>query len=896
MKKINYSKRFRFNIDAEFAPKNESKKFDHKKSTYYNTIPLTIQVRQDNIPLGNGKIYSHQDSHESAKAHYPEFKHDLVVFDYLEDTQQAKVSKEVASKRTKKALIEMFFFYSPKDIEYSIKGNISQGKTKVKTRELLLNCFSRTRRIMTKVPKGNGRYSNEIPTDYVLEIDNEPHKVYIRYVDVCGLTNVGLKGTSETYLGKMDFKDNLSIEQKENLIKANILGTESFNQYALGDLCMTDIFDASVETENVLRRELGIQENTVDDKKLTVGATSARMLRDYCRVYLKQPELQLNNYSVYTSPKNIQRLVSQFRKSKEITSLPYLAMVDGGRCVRELSKRPGFYNLLSLTYHPCLVDIDIDGCYGNGLKSQKFAIGNPTIDTGEMTIREFMKKYHKDLVPGLWQARIFGKLGEFSQDLIISKTRESVDAYLKKMKNHDIDDLESALISNMCCLTNEVHAGLMNNDVLELILNYTSNTELNQWLDEVKVIGFCGYLKCDRVDDYSLMVEGYASTDKDKKNKQNIVTYSTRWLEIPLDEYASKLLAIRKNYPKKSPMNEFCKLIINSTYGVICSEYFDTDDTGISNVIVANNITARARVLAFCMAKALGSAMSITDGGMFNVNLVNYLTGARKKVTLTSLANLTDDVYTSGNRTILFEQKPLLEREVNLTDYANENKVEELIALIKEIDRKAWEHCSNMFSELTIFKERQYSFESKNVYDSVVLHNKSDYIATNSLFTYTPKKDEKNPAKIVIEPLVLHKQRGTKGEAALNSSKVLYEAIKEHTPTSVNYSQDTLIGLSEYQRTFGKVAELTEEELIDDECCDVYEPEYESNLANKFIEHDIYPGDVKESKRTLYSHIPTCMKHTTLKEFEKSKQIADEMRDRNDPRIGFERMKELGWM
>ncbi|MBD2535183.1 hypothetical protein H6G97_39550 [Nostoc flagelliforme FACHB-838] len=91
--------------------------------------------------------------------------------------------------------------------------------------------------------------------------------------------------------------------------------------------------------------------------------------------------------------------------------------------------------------------------------------------------------------------------------------------------------------------------------------------------------------------------------------------------------------------------------------------------------------------------------------------------------------------------------------------------------------------------------------------------------------------------------------------------------------------------------------ELTEEELIDDdECGDVYEPQYESKLGNKFIEYDIYPGDVKESKRTLYSHIPTCMKHKTLKEFEKSKQIADEMRDRKDPTIGFERMRELGWM
>lgn len=904
MANIKFDKYLRFNIDSEFFPKNKTVQgFTNKKSSYYQTSALTIQVRQDNIPVGKGNIYSHVDSHIEAKRHYPEFKQDLVLFDYLKDTNQAELmNNATTNRRTKKVLLDSFFFYSPKDIQYSIKEKISYELKEILIRNLLISCFSKTRRIMTKVIRGNGYYGNEIPTDYVLKIDGELYKVYLTFTDVSGLTNTGLKGTSETYLGSMEFKDNLSDAQKSDLISANILGTPLFEDYALGDLVMTDIFDASITLENEIRTELNLPIITAKQKKLTVGAMSARLLRDYIRAYLHQDkegeELQINEYSVYTSPKNIQKYLSQFRKNKEIEKLPFLPMVDGGRCVRELSKRPGFYNLLSYTIHPCLIDIDIDGCYGNGLKNQIYAVGNPTIDVNEMSLREMIKKYGNNLVNGLWQCRLFGKLGDFLQDAFISKTNDSVRNYVKRLtdvsyENSDYkESLEGALTANMCCLTNELHGALCTSDFLELILEYTAKDEKNYWLDEIKVIGFMGYLKTDEVTNFDEMLSGYATTSKEKN--RTVSSYYNFWIRIPLNEYATKLLAIRKKYPKKTPMNEFCKLVINSSYGVICSEYFDTDDTGISNVIVANNITARARVLAFCMAKALGTAMIITDGGVFDVNSVNHLTKNRKKVTLTSLAKLTDDIYSDASRQKVYEQKPLLDYEVNLLDYADKNKVDDLKSLIKSIDKKAWEHCSNMFSDLTIFKEKQFIFESKNVYDTLILHNKSDYILNNSLFTYGTNKFTEQ-LEIKLEPYKLHRQRGTKGELPFKESEILYEAVKTGEATKIKITQETLIGLSEYQKPFAILKPLDEEDLFGEDDED-YTPEYMNTLANRFIEFNIYPGDVKESIRTLYSHIPTCMKHKTLNDYQKSLEVYDEMKNTENPELGLYRMKTLNWI
>ncbi len=911
MSKINFNQTVRVNIDAEFVPKNSSSKFIHLNSTYYGTELCTIQVRDDKTPLGEGLIYSHPKSHPEAKEHYKTFETPLVIFDYLKDMKKACLVKDAKpTQRMKKVLFQIFFFYSPKDIESSINEKVLfKDGSKVGIQFMYLNCFFKTRRIRTQIKKGKN-ISPYIPTNYVIDIAGENYVVYIEYIDISGLSNCGLADTSEIYLGKMDFKDNLTVQEKSNIVEANLLGTKRFEDYASGDLIMTEIFDASVVLENKLRSKLDLPLINSSQKKLTVGAMSARLLRDYIKKYLGAGKINLNNFSVYCSPNNIQKWLAPYIKKDQINRLPYTGMVDGGRCVRELSKHPywksisvdikhnpkiNFTKLLKFTLK-FLVDIDIDGCYGNGLKNQKFALGNPSIDTNTYTLREFLKKYKKYLVNGLWCARLFGSFegSSFSQDLMISKTKDSVRSYENKLSqsvasdNSEVSEFLNALTSNMCCLTKEINGGLLNSDVLEIILNHTSNQEKSYWLDNIQVTGFTGYLSINRVNSIEeISGNGHAKCNVDLKKSTNNTSINTKWIEIPLDEYADKLLKLRKEYTKKTPMNNFLKLVINATYGVICSQYFDTDDTGISNVVVANNITARARVLAWCMSKALRTAMSITDGGVFDLNQV--VSSKVKTPTLTQFCKLSDDIFSKSSRNLIFELKPLLDQEINISDYADESKANELVELIKAIDKKAWEHCANMFPELSIFKENQFSFESKNVYTDLTLHNKSDYILENKLFTYDSKK--KN---IILEPFTLWRQRGTKGDQGKQESKKLYQAIIEDKAIMIGFKQDSLIGLNEYQRSF-KNPNITENELLANNDWDEVPIKAYSTLGQKLLENNVSPGDVKEMKRYLFSHIPTCMKHTTLAEYEKSRDIAEEMRKTRNPQLGKDRMNDLGW-
>ena len=45
-------------------------------------------MRDDKTPLGQGIIYSHPESHPEAKKYYKTFEYPLVIYDYIQDTNQ----------------------------------------------------------------------------------------------------------------------------------------------------------------------------------------------------------------------------------------------------------------------------------------------------------------------------------------------------------------------------------------------------------------------------------------------------------------------------------------------------------------------------------------------------------------------------------------------------------------------------------------------------------------------------------------------------------------------------------------------------------------------------------------------------------------------------------------
>jgi hypothetical protein len=121
-----------------------------------------------------------------------------------------------------------------------------------------------------------------------------------------------------------------------------------------------------------------------------------------------------------------------------------------------------------------------------------------------------------------------------------------------------------------------------------------------------------------------------SGTPVDSRNKS--------WVGIPLEDFVGKLVERRKTYKrsKKDPsvpeqdrkkfegLDHVLKLMINIVYGTMASSFFP-----ISNTIVANNITARARLGVWMLAKSLGLRQTITDGGIYSPRSVYYFEGKR---------------------------------------------------------------------------------------------------------------------------------------------------------------------------------------------------------------------------------------------------------------------------
>src|SRR3569832_2440147 len=108
---------------------------------------------------------------------------------------------------------------------------------------------------------------------------------------------------------------------------------------------------------------------------------------------------------------------------------------------------------------------------------------------------------------------------------------------------------------------------------------------------------------------------------------------------------------------------EFLKLIINTIYGCIASTYFGTNGTGLSNYIIGNNITSRARVLTWCMAKGLHTLMSITDGGVADFNkALSY-----RRISLDIFANVADDNFINNEHKVV-DVVPLYGHEIPIDE------------------------------------------------------------------------------------------------------------------------------------------------------------------------------------------------------------------------------------
>ena len=182
---------------------------------------------------------------------------------------------------------------------------------------------------------------------------------------------------------------------------------------------------------------------------------------------------------------------------------------------------------------------------------------------------------------------------------------------------------------------------------------------------------------------------------------------------------------------KQNAMKQVC----NTLYGVLASPYFP-----ISNVVVANNITAAARVAVWCLSCAAGTYQSITDGGAYNLNQVRDWKGdtipCMNTLSLWRATHRLHRHYTSKLLTKPLASDTLWSISASPKDNGY-SKVQNKKGTIFEANAEGWKkfdeellaHIKHFFrgaeklpSILNII-----SFTHKDLYESIVLHSQTNY-------------------------------------------------------------------------------------------------------------------------------------------------------------------------
>jgi len=730
------------------------------------------------------------------------FKTPFVILDFLQDIYKIQWRPIKDLRRKRVHTLKMYFFFSFKDLQFLF----------AKDADFLYYCLQfleRIRRITTKFNKPLPLpYEVLLPTDKGMKW----HCLSIELIDICAmqgakslkvyLQNVGL--SDET-------KDLWDWNKNNNPMDFMMSSPKNFLTYIRGDVKdLKNVHTKTVEFYNDIAATVGIEPS--DDWGLSTGKITARIASEWLAAH---PNIGLPTkedkkitdkpfywYNRLASPENMKQL-SHFVGNQ---ALLYLGMTDGGRCVKERSKIDFLDGVL--------VDIDINGCYGSGLKNQIFPVGNPSIIAFPMKFKEWEKTYSKHLIPGLWVSRITWKDAPFKQDLLLSKVQKAFTAwdwYQSYFAEHN-SDADRQYDASMYMATNEVCTAAFTHDLYQVIQKYTSNEEY-AWIRENAIIECFAYY--DKRDEIDKVIPEMCEMRSMKEIGVGGVNWCTKWVRVDLKDLAEPLLNRRSKHKHKvklynkhfgkdnkdatakdipeyqvikdvefsktdwlynNSIQEFIKLIVNTIYGCIASTYFAGDGTGISNFIIGNNITARARTLAWCMAKGLYSLMSVTDGGVFVVNQV----ASYKRKSLDIFTNLGFEIVKGSNGQTVVDIHPLFNKVI-----AQDDSMFEILNKDNHVQDLAWNHLKSQFGELDIFKYDQYSFEVKKLYTECQIRNKSDYRLYNAV-----------NGEELIKIRGLSKKSGKDGDDVASS---IFEDIVNDEAGVHELETRRLLGLSEWR-------------------------------------------------------------------------------------------------
>lgn len=404
------------------------------------------------------------------------------------------------------------------------------------------------------------------------------------------------------------------------------------------------------------------------------------------------------------------------------------SLVSGGRCVNERSFE---------TRREFCADIDLSSCYGSALTDFTYPIGLPTVyatspNQSTINLGTFLKTYGHLLVDNLYKITVSGKL-PFEQDLIFSKITTK-----KRLQNTRLNFEEkwsgagnntAHLDSDFVLLRREISNGVITSDVLEFLKAVCSR---NEWkcfmsLDVVTAVYWSAEDRCDSLDEWVekiLTSSGEFLFDRDHQSVSD--KRSRTWYGLSLDLFIGRLVRYRKELKKnakncsdtqeKLQLNakeKAIKLIVNTFYGCTASPYFT-----MGNTVLADNITCRARVECYKLAKALALCQSITDGGNYSLMHVYNLKKNERKPSLLTLSNIEKlEVHRGIKITLLGD-----------VDWAGVFKNTEEHERFRELDFLAGKHLDDFWNNYGLEMKISVEHKAESTALKVAFFSKAHYL------------------------------------------------------------------------------------------------------------------------------------------------------------------------
>ena len=822
---------------------------------------LTVQHRA--IDHEQGIILVHPDSEVIAR--HPVFTTGFSPIDYLNHIGiPAKIQRYDHSVDLPTLQFDLYGFFLTAELYRMVtepyRADINQ--LVLKRRDDNASIEMGRRLIASTVLKGN-RAEQFVLMPWIVHLFSQRFQVAIAFYDCCAVQGVASYATFCANSGvKLKYKDNFTSEEKSRMQLQYLFKADEFDNYALGDLQCYEALLGNMDKFTTIYKSLRI-ENYFEPPRLTIGATVARIVRS---TLLKHLNLDIKD-------KNRVIELCRYGTSAHIKTMKstavYNAKVDGGRC---RNNRP-----IDVSVHRPIADADIAGCYGNGLKHQDFPMGRPMVidypiksDNNDLdTLRKFLKKYGSELVPGLWQARVSTPKGytlKYPQDFLISwvppkdPSKIPTDSDLQEIDWYSEDNIGITKI-----FTNEVNLALINQEFIDWLENTASTRQRKELLDNLQVVTAMFYPaseRCENVVDFFQSIEDHngknqslALVRRSKSRKISIEQECHAWMSVNLGELlVSRLLAERSKYskhnPDEKPLNELYKLCINTIYGDMVSPFFD-----IGNVVVGNNITARARAMAWYMEKGLNGFQTITDGCAFELNRVIY--EDKQRVSSETVFNTYSDTR-NGHYSI----KPIgnvdriettsNEDGLGLTLYQSDK-----LTQLNNKDAKQWleqqitTHLKTVFPNVPVIEK--FSFEIKDIYDAAAFHGTANYkfrkdikIEQGKMRSYS-KKHHYNAYTLTGDELQL--------------------IFSEYKP-SEEFLENILLCPLAVKRSHAYIATKI-----------LKTGEYKAHYESRWSKSEAFPGCTVEMGRLLRECSLTQFTFKTLKQFQSWEREAKRLRD-----------------